>query len=739
MKHARLHALICLLLIVCMVLPLAAACGRKKGDDETPADTPAETNASVVNAPEITYLSGRQAIATATDVDDGFVPVLRFAVTSDIHTRSADSYSSDIPTSDELQAAADRTAALFRLPYQYAEKSAYPNVDAVMVVGDYTDFGRRQQYEAFLGVVNAEKRDGTELLVCLGNHEFWNTGESAGTATDTTRTYARFEEYFGHEPDSHVVIGGYHFIGVSPDCNGGRNYSDDKATWLTAQMRIAAADDPTGQKPIFVYQHIAPARTVYGSKKTDTATEAYAAITLGNVLKNYPQAVVFAGHSHRPVTDPGCIMQGDYTVFNTGTLAYGCYEIYTAKGGATRGMLPLGNEGDWYDDMNDNWYEHGERESSAFTLIEVDAQNRVRVQYIDADSGYLLEEPIILDNIGKKDEFTLTVGRAATSELPYFKATDAVTVAWIGPTAVRLCFPQATSRDKVRDYKVELYQNGELIETSYRFSNVYFPPIPTALIAPFSGLKPATTYEVKIYGYNAWGKLTAEPLCGSFTTPALDAEVAAPDVFSIAFRADGTAYDAVSGKDLVKTGRVSTSRDRTLDRTVGVFTGSGDYQWRDLSAYRDILQSGFTFELYARIDEFPTGDGFINPASGQNDGGFGFELHSDQNALIYLFSKKAKNYVIAYAPVKAGEYVHLVATFNGKTLCLYVNGTLAATETVSSEMFLPVKPSATYLSIGADASTDYTAHAHFTGRIAAVNLYATPLDATQVAALYDHR
>ena len=158
-----------------------------------------------------------------TDVDGDFTPVLRFAVTSDIHTRFMGDGDPDGTTTDEVAASTRRTTGLFRYTYQYAAKSAYAGVDAVIVVGDYTDRGMTQQYDAFTSIVNAEIRDGTAFLVCLGNHEYWNTGESGSSATVTTKTYARFEEYFGHAPDSHVVIGGYHFIGVSPDCNGGRN------------------------------------------------------------------------------------------------------------------------------------------------------------------------------------------------------------------------------------------------------------------------------------------------------------------------------------------------------------------------------------------------------------------------------------------------------------------------------------------------------------------------------------
>ena len=677
-----------------------------------------------------------------TDVDGDFTPVLRFAVTSDIHTRFMGDGDPDGTTTDEVAASTRRTTGLFRYTYQYAAKSAYAGVDAVIVVGDYTDRGMTQQYDAFTSIVNAEIRDGTAFLVCLGNHEYWNTGESGSSATVTTKTYARFEEYFGHAPDSHVVIGGYHFIGVSPDCNGGRNYSLTKANWLREQLQIAAADDPTGQTPIFVYEHISPACSVYGSSKTTDPNTAYAAITTGEVMSNYPQVVLFAGHSHRPVTDPASIMQNAYTVFNTGSLTYGSLEIYTGNGDYTTGALPLGLSGDWYNDMNDNWYEHGEKEQSVYILIEVDANHRLRVQYIDADTGRLLQAPVIIDSVGRFDDFTLTDGRAARSELPYFDPSARPEIAEVYPTAAVLSFPQAYCLDKIRDYRIDLYLNGDLVQTVYRLSNIYFSNAPDALTVTFTGLQPSTRYEVRIRAYNTWGKIGTDVLSCFFTT-ASSTGAATPDVFSLAFREDGTAYDAVSGQDLVKNGNPTTAFDETIGRTVGVFDNSssetkGDYQWRDLVEKRELLRHGFTFEAYVKIGAMPA-SGYVDLVSAQQSGGFGFELTGGK-VCFYLYSKSSKSYVSPRATVSAGEYLHFVGTCNGTDVCLYINGELAASATLSGgEIFFPVKNSACYLSVGADASTDYNSSSHFTGRVATANIYTTALTAKQVAALYAAR
>ena len=41
-----------------------------------------------------------------------------------------------------------------------------------------------------------------------------------------------------------------------------------------------------------------------------------------NILKEYPQAVIFTGHSHYCMSDERAIMQKDFTVINTGTTSY---------------------------------------------------------------------------------------------------------------------------------------------------------------------------------------------------------------------------------------------------------------------------------------------------------------------------------------------------------------------------------------------------------------------------------
>ncbi len=229
-----------------------------------------------------------------TNTPDDFTPVLRFVVCSDIHLNG-----------EETQEAAIRFGNLFRDMYSYAEKSAYNNLDAVIVAGDFTGGGAEKEYEMYNRIVAENKKDETQLLTILGNHEFINYRD-----VDATVGYDVYKKYINENVDTDIVINGYHFIGVSYD-DDGKSFTN-KAKWLDERLRNATKEDPT--KPVFVYQHPHPFLTVYGSVN-------WGDFTLRTVLSKYPQVVDFSGHSHYAPNDPRSVWQGEFTAVGTGSLS----------------------------------------------------------------------------------------------------------------------------------------------------------------------------------------------------------------------------------------------------------------------------------------------------------------------------------------------------------------------------------------------------------------------------------
>ena len=272
---------------------------------------------------------------------DDFSPVLRFAICSDVHLNGEEG-------TDEAKKLDD----MFKDTYKYAESSSYDKLDAVIVAGDFATSGKPVEYAQFNKIVNNNIKDGTQLLTCLGNHEFISYRDD-----NPSVAYDVYKECQNENVDTHVVINGYHIIGVS--------YSEDaktfkgKLSWLRQELNKAVKDDPT--KPIFVYQHPQPFGTVYGSVNWGT-------FEIRTVLEGYPQVIDFSGHSHYCLSDPRSIWQGTFTAVGTGAIT-----------------TLMGNlnyiEGD----------EDAPGESGGFWIVEADANGNVRLQAYDVVSHMFYE------------------------------------------------------------------------------------------------------------------------------------------------------------------------------------------------------------------------------------------------------------------------------------------------------------------------------------------------------------
>lgn len=290
-----------------------------------------------------TGLGSTRNAGDTTGTPDDFTPVLRFVACSDIHLDG-----------DENQQAAIRFANLFNDMYEYAEGCEYKNLDAVLVAGDFTGGGAEKEYQIYNKIIEENKKDETQVLTILGNHEFIDYRD-----VDATVGYDVFRQYINEDVDTDIVINGYHFIGVSYDDNG-KTYSG-KTEWLDERLKNATAEDP--DKPVFVYQHPHPALTVYGSVN-------WSDVDTRMVLSKYPQVVSFSGHSHYTPSDPRSVWQGDFTAVGCGSLSAFMGNLNYIEGDQD---APGNSGGAW--------------------LVEVDADGNVSMKLYD------IENRMFFDNI----------------------------------------------------------------------------------------------------------------------------------------------------------------------------------------------------------------------------------------------------------------------------------------------------------------------------------------------------
>ncbi|MBQ7546681.1 MAG: hypothetical protein IJT41_06940 [Clostridia bacterium] len=357
---------------------------------------------------------------TAPRDNENFVPVIRFVVASDTHIKAI----GDVRT--------QRIQKILSLAYSDAKQdAAYKKLDAALFVGDLTNQGRRSQFLGFCGAVSSVLQSETKCLAVVAKS---HDGNTLGK-----QSLALFEELTGQDSDFHVVLNGFHFIGLSASKTPLHHYSEDQREWLREQIDEAVRDDP--QKPVFVMHHEHVSDTVYGSYDIDGWGIDY----FKDIFCDYPQIVHFSGHSHYPINDPRSIWQGAFTAVGTGAVYYAELTV--------DGKSRVHPEN--YETIAQCW------------IVEADAKNRVRLRGFDALSGKLLCS-YTLHDLANADarQYTPDVLQKAASAPAFPKNAD-VSVKKIG-SKYSFTAPAAQSTDGqiVFLYRLTVCnQNGKEIHT----------------------------------------------------------------------------------------------------------------------------------------------------------------------------------------------------------------------------------------------------------------------------------
>ena len=254
---------------------------------------------------------------------------LRFGVVSDIHV-----------TTPGTEARYEKALRLFKSR----------GADAVMVCGDLADWGTVDSWQL---VHDAWTRvfGGTKVvpLLCTGNHDFdgWGYGDmtmdmhASGHSEDEAARRlpggmkAAWEKIFG-EPYAPVrlrTVKGYDFISAEYAGEDGRHRPDLGSFFQSYAKRLRKKS----HRPFFYFQHLPIKGTTGDSGRRSDGGGVFL------MLKMYPNAISFTGHTHRPFVDERQIWQGEFTAIGTPSLSYPTlsdHENGTAKrdGSATNAM-----------------------------------------------------------------------------------------------------------------------------------------------------------------------------------------------------------------------------------------------------------------------------------------------------------------------------------------------------------------------------------------------------------------
>ena len=190
--------------------------------------------------------------------------------------------------------AGDEDSARVKVLYQ-GLRNLDGKVDAIVAVGDMTDHGEREQYEAFYKCVKEEVTS-SKFIAAVGNHDTWTTGSNGENPTyEFLRAYNGYsgknltEAYYTEE------VKGYTFIVLATEADNTSAYlSEKQISWLDSELEKATE----GGKPAFVLCHW-PLDGTCGQMEIDPEHGMGAqSAEVQAVLEKYKNVFYFSGHLH---------------------------------------------------------------------------------------------------------------------------------------------------------------------------------------------------------------------------------------------------------------------------------------------------------------------------------------------------------------------------------------------------------------------------------------------------------
>ena len=368
-------------------------------------------------------------------------------------------------------------------------------LDVLVMAGDLADGAAPEVFAAWRELA-AERfgSPGPALVACAGNHDYWVSGRFEDR--DHRKLYEIFCRGIGQSPEDpfHTAVKGYHFIALSEDVNEGQ-YSPAAVAALEAEICKAVAAAP--DKPVFVITHYPPFDTVCGSHCKSAQRQ------LGEMLKKYPQAVSFSGHTHYPLEDDRGLWQGEYTAVTTSTLAYACMEERPYN--SCNSIVPFA------------------REATQMLYMEVFADRLVIRRYNVTDRREIKPDRPWTVELPHDPARAARIDRSAGRKAPEFPAGAELLVRYDYGFSY-LIFDAAEHDDMVQFYRLKIVDavSGETVFDRRYVSDFYRLERnrdPRQVIRlPGEALKPGHEYRYELYPVETFGKEGA-PLCLTARVP----------------------------------------------------------------------------------------------------------------------------------------------------------------------------------------------------------------------------
>ncbi len=198
-------------------------------------------------------------------------------------------------------------------------KKLSPNSVGIFVNGDIVNNGASTEYSQLQKILQKNAEGLPPIHIGIGNHEFFQLSDSDAVQID------RFLKGTGNDSETiyfDVWEGGVHFIFLGSEINGDYAYfSEAQLKWLD---ELLDRDAETGA-PVFLFSHQGIINTVAGTFGYQGWHGIHQGMELSEILKDHPNVILFAGHSHWTLESDGSFKPADDklpTVLNSAATSY---------------------------------------------------------------------------------------------------------------------------------------------------------------------------------------------------------------------------------------------------------------------------------------------------------------------------------------------------------------------------------------------------------------------------------
>ena len=410
--------------------------------------------------------------------DPNNIPKAKIGVMSDVHIGAV---------------ASNKTALINALNY-YKERE----VDAIVVVGDFCHnyMYMMDEFNTLYKSVFPDGEDTPEKIFVMGNHDtyaFEDEGYKRGTEAHNEAVEEYFTNTFGCTADGgtvglnyYKIVKGYVFVGL---------YVQTPLEEQEAILKEAFMLPEAQNSPVFVLHHEQPGGSTYC---------AYG-YKVGELLKEYPNAVVFSGDNHNPLADERAIWQGEYTVVTTGALFGPALDDGVKYEGGAEGGI----------------FQPGWNSAKAALYMEIYDSELKFVRYDFTHNEKLGKDWVI--NLTEKgvDRSTYTyASRTEAAVAPEFAKDAEATATALGESVIKVTWPKAITvyeemDDIIQRYIIRAYDadTNELVYTKNVISQYYLGRNLEydSYSVTFYGLNSNTDYRFEVVAVESFQK-ESQPL-----------------------------------------------------------------------------------------------------------------------------------------------------------------------------------------------------------------------------------